>query len=150
MIIKDRLLVDMKNAMRAKDKSRLESIRLLRAAIQRREIDARGELNDEGVLYIVQRMIDQGKDSIAQFTFGNRLDLVTKEQVTIDVIKEYLPKQLDETEIQKLIDEAFNVLKPESMRDMGKVISWLKPKLQGRADMKSVSASIKQRIAGIV
>ena len=150
MIIKDRLLVDMKNAMRAKDKSRLESIRLLRAAIQRREIDARGELNDEGVLYIVQRMIDQGKDSIAQFTFGNRLDLVAKEQVTIDVIKEYLPKQLDETEIQKLIDEAFNVLKPESMRDMGKVISWLKPKLQGRADMKSVSASIKQRIAGIV
>ena len=150
MIIKDRLLVDMKNAMRAKDKSRLESIRLLRAAIQRREIDARGELKDEGVLYIVQRMIDQGKDSIAQFTFGNRLDLVTKEQVTIDVIKEYLPKQLDETEIQKLIDEAFNVLKPESMRDMGKVISWLKPKLQGRADMKSVSASIKQRIAGIV
>ena len=150
MIIKDRLLVDMKNAMRAKDKSRLESIRLLRAAIQRREIDARGELNDEGVLYVVQRMIDQGKDSIAQFTFGNRLDLVTKEQVTIDVIKEYLPKQLDETEIQKLIDEAFNVLKPESMRDMGKVISWLKPKLQGRADMKSVSASIKQRIAGIV
>ena len=149
MIIKDRLLVDMKNAMRAKDKSRLESIRLLRAAIQRREIDARGELNDEGVLYIVQRMIDQGKDSIAQFTFGNRLDLVAKEQVTIDVIKEYLPKQLDETEIQKLIDEAFNVLKPESMRDMGKVISWLKPKLQGRADMKSVSASIKQRIAGI-
>ena len=150
MIIKDRLLVDMKNAMRAKDKSRLESIRLLRAAIQRREIDARGELNDEGVLYVVQRMIDQGKDSIAQFTFGNRLDLVAKEQVTIDVIKEYLPKQLDETEIQKLIDEAFNVLKPESMRDMGKVISWLKPKLQGRADMKSVSASIKQRIAGIV
>ena len=150
MIIKDRLLVDMKNAMRAKDKSRLESIRLLRAAIQRREIDARGELNDEGVLYIVQRMIDQGKDSIAQFTFGNRLDLVAKEQVTIDVIKEYLPKQLDETEIQKLIDEAFNVLKPESMRDMGKVISWLKPKLQGRADMKSVSASTKQRIAGIV
>ena len=150
MIIKDRLLVDMKNAMRAKDKSRLESIRLLRAAIQRREIDARGELNDEGVLYIVQRMIDQGKDSIAQFTFGNRLDLVAKEQVTIDVIKEYLPKQLDETEIQKLIDEAFNVLKPESMRDMGKVISWLKPKLQGRTDMKSVSASIKQRIAGIV
>ena len=150
MIIKDRLLVDMKNAMRAKDKLRLESIRLLRAAIQRREIDARGELNDEGVLYVVQRMIDQGKDSIAQFTFGNRLDLVTKEQVTIDVIKEYLPKQLDETEIQKLIDEAFNVLKPESMRDMGKVISWLKPKLQGRADMKSVSASIKQRIAGIV
>ena len=150
MIIKDRLLVDMKNAMRAKDKLRLESIRLLRAAIQRREIDARGELNDEGVLYVVQRMIDQGKDSIAQFTFGNRLDLVAKEQVTIDVIKEYLPKQLDETEIQKLIDEAFNVLKPESMRDMGKVISWLKPKLQGRADMKSVSASIKQRIAGIV
>ena len=150
MIIKDRLLVDMKNAMRAKDKSRLESIRLLRAAIQRREIDARGELNDEGVLYVVQRMIDQGKDSIAQFTFGNRLDLVAKEQVTIDVIKEYLPKQLDDTEIQKLIDEAFNVLKPESMRDMGKVISWLKPKLQGRADMKSVSASIKQRIAGIV
>ena len=150
MIIKDRLLVDMKNAMRAKDKLRLESIRLLRAAIQRREIDARGELNDEGVLYVVQRMIDQGKDSIAQFTFGNRLDLVAKEQVTIDVIKEYLPKQLDDTEIQKLIDEAFNVLKPESMRDMGKVISWLKPKLQGRADMKSVSASIKQRIAGIV
>ena len=150
MIIKDRLIVDMKNAMRAKDKSRLDSIRLLRADIQRREIDARGELNDEGVLHVIQRMIKQGKDSIELFTSGNRPDLVVKEQITIDVIEGYLPKQLEEAEIQKLIDEAFYVLKPESMRDMGKVMGWLKPKLQGKTDMGPVSASIKQRIAGIV
>ena len=150
MIIKDRLIVDMKNAMRAKDKPRLESIRLLRADIQRREIDARGELNDEGVLHVIQRMIKQGKDSIELFTSGNRPDLVAKEQITIDVIEGYLPKQLEEAEIQKLIDEAFYVLKPESMRDMGKVMGWLKPKLQGKTDMGSISASIKQRIAGIV
>ena len=150
MIIKDRLIVDMKNAMRAKDKPRLESIRLLRADIQRREIDARGELNDEGVLHVIQRMIKQGKDSIELFTSGNRPDLVAKEQITIDVIEGYLPKQLEEAEIQKLIDEAFYVLKPESMRDMGKVMDWLKPKLQCKTDMGSISASIKQRIAGIV
>ena len=150
MIIKDRLIVDMKNAMRAKDKQRLESIRLLRADIQRREIDARGELNDEGVLHVIQRMIKQGKDSIELFTSGNRPDLVAKEQITIDVIEGYLPKQLEEAEIQKLIDEAFNTLNPGSMRDMGKVMDWLKPKLQGKTDMGSISASIKQRIAGIV
>ena len=149
-MIKDRLIAEMKDAMRAKDKQRLESIRLLRADIQRREIDARGELNDEGVLHVIQRMIKQGKDSIELFTSGNRPDLVAKEQITIDVIEGYLPKQLEEAEIQKLIDEAFNTLNPESMRDMGKVMDWLKPKLQGKTDMGSISASIKQRIAGIV
>ena len=85
--LKDRILADMKNAMRSKDKQRLEAIRLLRADIQRREIDARGELNDEGVLHVIQRMIKQGKDSIELFTLGNRPDLVAKEQITIDVIE---------------------------------------------------------------
>ena len=106
LMLKDKILEDMKNAMRSKDKQRLESIRLLRADIQRREIDARGELNDEGVLHVIQRMIKQGKDSIELFAKGNRKDLVAKEEAMLVVLEEYLPKQLSEAEVDALIDDA--------------------------------------------
>ena len=145
MIIKDRLIVDMKNAMRAKDKSRLDSIRLLRADIQRREIDARGELNDEGVLHVIQRMIKQGKDSIELFAKGNRKDLVAKEEAMLVVLEEYLPKQLSEAEVDALIDDAFAATGAKTMKDMGKVMGWIKPKGQGKVDMGLVSAKIRKR-----
>jgi len=146
--MKDKILSDMKDAMKAKDKSRVLAIRLLRASIQRREIDERTDLDDAGVLSVIQKMIKQGKDSIEQFEKGNRQDLVNKENVTLLVLEDYLPKQLTDVEIESLLDDAFNETGAETIKEMGKVMGWLKPKLQGKADMGSVSAKIKQRLTG--
>ena len=146
--MKDKILSDMKDAMKAKDKPRVLAIRLLRASIQRREVDERIDLDDAGVLSVIQKMIKQGKDSIEQFEKGNRLDLVDKENVTLQVLEEYLPKQLTDAEIEILLDNAFEETGAETIKEMGKVMGWLKPKLQGKADMGSVSAKIKQRLTG--
>ena len=136
----------MKEAMRAKDRPRLEAIRLLRAAIQRREIDERTELDDDGVLSVVQKMIKQGHDAVEQFENGNRDDLVSKETEMLRVLEDYLPTQLSKTEIEALLDSAFVETGATSQRDMGKVMGWLKPKINGRADMGLVSSAVKQRL----
>ena len=146
MSLQARILADMKEAMRAKDQTRLEAVRLLRAAIQRREVDEQIELNDEAVLAIVQKMIKQGRDAIEQFERGNRSDLVDSETQALKVLEVYLPKQLDESEIQQLLEQAMSETGATSQRDMGKVMGWLKPKIQGRADMGSVSSAVKQRL----
>ena len=147
MSLQARILAYMKEAMRAKDQTRLEAVRLLRAAIQRREVDEQIELNDEAVLAIVQKMIKQGHDAIEQFKRGNRSDLVDSEAQTIKVLEVYLPKQLDGSEIQQLLEQAMSETGATSQRDMGKVMGWLKPKIQGRADMGSVSSAVKQRLS---
>ena len=147
MSLQARIVADMKEAMRAKDQPRLEAVRLLRAAIQRREVDERIELDDDGVLAIVQKMIKQGRDAIEQFERGNRSDLVDSETKTLKVLEVYLPKQLDESEIQQLLDQAMGETGADSQRDMGKVMGWLRPRIQGRADMGSVSSAVKQRLS---
>jgi len=144
--LKDRITADMKEAMRAKEAVRLEAIRLLRAAIQRREVDERVELDEDEVLAVVQKMIKQGRDSIEQFEKGGRDDLVQKEAATLEVLETYLPEQLDESKLAALIDQALTETGAQSIRDMGKVMGWLKPHVQGRADMGVVSASIKQKL----
>ena len=146
MSLQARILADMKEAMRAKDQTRLEAVRLLRAAIQRREVDEQIELNDEAVLAIVQKMIKQGRDAIEQFERGNRSDLVDSETQALKVLEVYLPKQLDESEIQQLLEQAMSETGAASQRDMGKVMGWLKPRIQGRADVGSVSSAVKQRL----
>ena len=147
MSLQARIIADMKEAMRAKDQPRLEAVRLLRAAIQRREIDERIELDDDGVLTIVQKMIKQGRDAIEQFERGKRSDLVDSETKTLKVLEVYLPKQLDESEIEQLLDQAMGETGADSQRDMGKVMGWLRPRIQGRADMGSVSSAVKQRLS---
>lgn len=144
--LKDRIASDMKEAMRAKDAVRLESIRLLRAAIQRREVDERVTLNDEDVVVVLQKMVKQGKDSIDQFTKGGRDDLVAKEAATLAILETYLPEQIDPAELSRLIDQALSETGAEGVRDMGKVMAWLKPHVQGRADMGAVSAKIKEKL----
>ena len=145
--LKDRITADMKEAMRAKEAVRLETIRLLRAAIQRREVDERVELDEDEVLAVVQKMIKQGRDSIEQFEKGGRDDLVQKEAATLEILETYLPEQLDESKLAALIDQALTETGAQSIRDMGRVMGWLKPHVQGRADMGSVSASIKQKLS---
>jgi len=147
MSLQARIIADMKEAMRAKDQPRLEAVRLLRAAIQRREVDERIELDDDGVLTIVQKMIKQGRDAIEQFERGKRSDLVDSETKTLKVLEVYQPKQLDESEIEQLLDQAMGETGADSQRDMGKVMGWLRPRIQGRADMGSVSSAVKQRLS---
>jgi hypothetical protein len=143
MSLKDRIAEDMKAAMRSKDTTRLDTIRMLRAAIQRKEVDDQVTLDDDGVLAVIDKQIKQGRDSIEQFTQGNRRDLADKEQAQIDILIEYMPAPLNEAELDSLIREAIKETGAESMKDMGKVMGKLKPQIQGRADMVQVSGKVK-------
>ncbi len=141
-------MADMQSAMREKDSTRLNAIRLLRAALQRREVDERETLDDEGVLGIIQKMIKQSRDAITQFESGQRNDLVEKELSLILVLQQYLPQQLDEETITESVDAAISELGASGLRDMGKVMGQLKAQLQGRADMGQVSTLVKEKLAG--
>ena len=146
MSLREQITADMKEAMRARDTARLEVVRLLRAAIQRREVDEQIELADEEVLSVIQKMIKQGRDSIQQFEKGHRQDLVEKERAMLAVLEPYLPDALSDEDLAALISEALAHTNAESMRDMGQVMGWLKPKLQGRADMAAVSAAVREQL----
>jgi len=143
MSLKEQILNDMKTCMREKDSSRLESVRMLRAAIQRQEVDSRSELNEDQVLAVVQKMIKQSQDAAKQFNEGDRPDLAAKEQVLIDHLQVYMPEQMDEAELEAMIKDAISSTGAESMKDMGKVMGIIKSKAAGRADMGTVSAKIK-------
>jgi hypothetical protein len=146
MSLREQITADMKEAMRARDTTRLEAVRLLRAAIQRREVDEQIELADDEVLSVIQKMIKQGRDSIEQFGKGNRQDLVEKETAMLAVLEPYLPDALSQEDLAALISDALTHTNAESIRDMGHVMSWLKPKLQGRADMATVSAAVREQL----
>jgi len=134
----------MKSAMKSGDKRKLGVIRLLMAAIKQREVDERIELDDEQVLAVLDKMVKQRRDSLTQFEQAGRDELADQEKFEIEVLQEYLPEALSEDEISSLIKQAIADAGAESMRDMGKVMGQLKPKLQGRADMGAVSAMVKQ------
>jgi uncharacterized protein YqeY len=148
MSLKARITEDMKAAMRAGDKDRLSCIRMLQAGIKQREVDERVELGDAEVLAVIDKMIKQRKESVAQFQAGNRADLVAKESAEIGVLSAYLPAQLGEAELDALVREAIAQTGAASMKDMGKVMGILKPKVQGRTDMGALSARIKSALGG--
>jgi uncharacterized protein YqeY len=147
MSIKETLVADMKVAMREKDTIRLETIRLLRAAIQRKEVDERIQLDDEGVLQIIQKMVKQCTDAAQQFIDGNREDLADKEKANISILETYLPEQLSAQEIETLIQDAMQQTGAATMKDMGKVMGLVKSRSQGRADMGAVSLRIKSLLS---
>ena len=138
---------EMKTAMKSGDKRRLGVIRLILAAIKQREVDERIELDDTQVLAVLDKMVKQRRDSVEQFEKAGRTELADQEKYEIGVIQEYLPAQLSEDEISALITEAIAATGAQSMKDMGKVMGMLKPKLQGRADMGAVSGLIKQNLS---
>jgi uncharacterized protein YqeY len=148
MSLKARITEDMKAAMRAGEKDRLSCIRMLQAGIKQREVDERIELDDAQVLAVIDKMIKQRKESIAQFEAGNRADLVAKESAEIAVLTAYLPAQLGDAELATLIREAVASTGASSMKDMGKVMAVLKPKVQGRTDMGALSGRIKSALGG--
>jgi len=145
-VTKQRINDDVKAAMRSKDKDRLGVLRLIMAAFKQKEVDERIELDDAMVLAIMDKMTKQIRDSIQQFEQAGRDDLVKKEKFELEIIQEYLPTQLNEDEIKQLIAESITESGAESVKDMGKVMSILKPRLQGRADMGQVSALVKQQL----
>lgn len=145
--LKQRIQSDMKAALKAGDKRRLGVVRLLMAAIKQREVDERIELDDAGVLAVIDKMVKQRRDSITQYQAAGRQELADQEQYEIEVLDEYLPEALDEAEIVALIEAAIAESGAASMRDMGKVMAILKPQLQGRADVGAVSAQVKSRLA---
>lgn len=146
--LKSSIQSDMKSALKAGDKRRLGTIRLLLAAIKQREVDERIELDDSAVLAVIDKMVKQRRDSLKQYQDANRQELAEQEQYEIDVLHDYLPAALSEAEIDTLIDAAIQETGAGSMRDMGKVMGLLKPKMQGRADMGAVSGKIKNRLGG--
>ena len=147
MSLKDKIKEDMKTAMREKAAARLETIRMLLAAIQRREVDERITLDDIQVLAVIEKLVKQGQESIDQFTQGGRVDLADKEKRELAIYKSYLPEPLSAAEVDKLIAAAIKESGAVSIKDMGKVVASLKPRLQGRADMGKVSAKVKEILA---
>ena len=146
MALKERVTEDMKTAMRAGEKERLATIRLLLAGIKQREVDERITLDDGQVLAVIEKMIKQRREAISQFEAGGRADLVAKESAEVALLQGYLPTQLTAAEIDALIAEAIAATGATSIKDMGKVMGFVKGKAQGRADMGALSARIKQKL----
>jgi len=136
----------MKSAMKAGDKDRLKVVRQMLAAIKQVEIDKRIELDDAGILAVLEKMVKQRRDSVEQFERGGRDDLARIEQDEIEMIETYLPEPLGEAELEALIDAAFAATGAESMRDMGKVMAHIRSEAAGRADMGAVGARVKARL----
>ena len=141
--LKQRLVDDMKSAMRAKEKDRLLTVRTILAAIKQQEVDTREDVDDTHVLAILDKQSKQRRESIAQFSKAGRDDLVAKEELELGFIQVYLPEPLNSDEIQLLIKEAIEATGADSMKDMGKVMAHIRPKAQGRADMGKISGLIK-------
>ena len=146
MALKEVIMADMKSAMREKDSTRLNAIRLLRAALQRRELDDRTTLDDDGVVAVVEKMIKQSRDSIAQFKRGGRDDLILNETTLVQVLERYLPEQINEAVLIDLVIKAIADTGADNMPDIGKVMAQLTPAIQGRADLGQVSAIVKQKL----
>jgi hypothetical protein len=145
--LKERITEDMKAAMRAAEKERLSTIRMLQAAIKQREVDERIVLDDAQVVAVLEKMVKQRKESIAQFEQGGRQDLADKELAEIVLLQSYLPTQLSAAEVDALINEAIAATGAASVKDMGKVMAAVKAKAAGRADMGAVSARIKAALS---
>jgi uncharacterized protein len=147
MTLKAQITEDMKTAMRAKDSTRLGTIRLLQAAIKQREVDERIELNDADVIAVIEKMLKQRRDSITAYESANRTDLADIEKAEVMVLQTYLPKQLTDDEVAALLEQVVADTEAVDMKDMGKVMAAIKPLVAGKADMGKISGLIKSRLA---
>ena len=144
--MRNQILEDLKAAMKNQDKERLAVIRMVKGAIQMSELNKKHELSDEEVIDVISKEIKSRKDSINEFKKGGREDLIQKTQAEIEILSEYLPKQLTEEELNEIIDKIFNEVTPETSKDMGKIMKELKPVVNGKADMGLVSKIVKEKI----
>ena len=142
----EQLEKDMIEAMKAKDKDTLTVIRMVKAGLKQEQIDHKKEINDELLIDVVNKQIKMRKDSITEFEKGGRQDLVDATQNEINILLKYLPEQLSTEEVEKIINEIFEEIKPEGQKDMGKVMKEAQAKLKGKADMKEVSSMIREKL----
>ena len=133
-------------AMKEHNKERLNVLRMVKASVDLEHIDKKVEINDELVLSVVLKQVKMREDSIEQYSKTSRSDLVEKETLELNILKEFLPKPLTDSEVDELISEAIDEIKPEGMKDMGKVMGYLSPKVKGRTDQKALSMKIKERL----
>ena len=145
-ILKQEITDHMKAAMRSGDTKRRDAIRLLQAAIKQREVDERIEMNDAMVIVVIEKMIKQRKDSITQYVAAKREDLADIERYEVGVLQAYMPKALNDSEIESIVEEVISLIGAKKPQEMGKVIAALRPKLAGRADMGKVAALVKSRL----
>ena len=142
----EKLDKDMIEAMKAKDKDKLTVIRMVKASLKQEQIDHKKEINDDLLIDVVNRQIKMRKDSITEFEKGNRQDLIDKTQEEINILMNYLPEQLSKEEVEKVINDIFEEIKPTGPKDMGNVMKEATAKLKGKADMKEVSTIIKDKL----
>ncbi len=147
MSLEERLLDEMKQAMKTNDKLRLSTIRMIRAAVKNKEIDQRKKLDDDSILRVIQGMVRKGEESIEQFKLGGRTDLVEKETKEIEILESYLPKPLSQEEILKIIDQTIEETQASSLKDLGKVMKSVMPKLGGRAEGSLINQLVKERLS---
>lgn len=147
--MKDRILKDMILAMKSQDKLKLSVLRMVKGAIQLEEINKKSELSDEDVIGVLAKQIKTRKESIVEFEKGNRFDLIEQTNMEIAILNEYMPAQLSQDEVNKIIDDAFIKVNPTSQSDMGKIMGIITPLLKGKADMSSVSRKVKEKLCNI-
>ena len=146
MSLRDRINDDMKSAMKAREADKLAAIRLLTSALKQREVDERIEITDDIVLTVIEKMLKQRKDSIEQYTAGNRPDLVAKEEFEVGILQVYMPAPLSESELAAILDAVVAEVGATSAKDMGRVMNALRPQVAGRADMGKLSGVVKARL----
>ncbi len=149
MSLPDRLLAEMNKAAKVRDRIKLSTIRLIRSAIKNKEIEKRRPLEDEEILKVISSMIRQREESIQQFRRGGREDLVKKEEAELKILRSFLPEQLSEEQIKKLIDEVLEETKATTFKDMGKVMQTLMPKIAGRADGAKVNKMVREKLSSL-
>jgi uncharacterized protein YqeY len=146
MSLEERLIDEMKQAMRSNDKLRLSTIRMIRSSLKNKEIELRRKLDDEDILRVIQGMVRKGEESIEQFQAGARTDLVEKEKKEIEILKSFLPQPISQEEILRIIDQSIEETQASSLKDLGKVMKSVMPKLGGKADGKLVNQLVKGRL----
>ena len=147
--MREKILNDLKEAMKQQEKTKLSVIRMVKGAIQMEELNLKRPLTDEEVISVIAKQIKTRKESIVEFEKGNRQDLIDQTQKEIDILNTYMPEQLSEEEVLKVIEEAFEAVKPSVPSDMGKLMGYVTPKLKGRADMSFVSKTIKEKLSNL-
>jgi len=147
MGLEERLVEEMKEAMKSNEKVRLSTIRMIRSSIKNKEIELRKPLDDEGIQKVIQGMVRKGEESLEQFKLGGRMDLVEKESKEIEILKSYLPQSLTQEEMIKIVDQTIQEVQATSLKDLGKVMKSVMPKLQGKADGKLINRLVKERLS---
>jgi len=147
MSLEEKLVEEMKQAMKSNEKLRLSTIRMIRSAVKNKEIEQRSSLTDEGIAKVIQGLVRKGEESVEQFRAGGRMDLVEKEEKEIEILKSFLPQPVSREEILKVIDQSIEETQASSSRDIGKVMKSVMPKLGGKADGKLINQLVKERLS---